>query len=182
MYTFNENFLLFLTNQPTNQPKWMGFGLFKCSERTYRLEKAWIFIFLLIPESCRFVWFTSYDLAGVVNEDDNETGDDQETFVDHQLPSKHIDEIPKTKLSTAVKTESLLDDFPSCILKCKSVFKCKICPRIVCLNEDTMRAHLKSKVRHMTWLFFSNDCPSWQAYLYYQAFHLCKDIKSQYPI
>ncbi|GKV16707.1 hypothetical protein SLEP1_g27309 [Rubroshorea leprosula] len=88
-----------------------------------------------------------FDTAGVVNEDDNETGDDQETFADHQSPSKHSDEIPNEKLSTAVKMESLPDDFPSCILKCKSVFKCKICPRIVCLNEDTMRAHLKSK-RH----------------------------------
>ncbi|XP_042521049.1 uncharacterized protein LOC122094348 [Macadamia integrifolia] len=33
------------------------------------------------------------------------------------------------------------------ILQCKSVFKCRLCPRIVCLTEDTLRAHLKSK-RH----------------------------------
>ncbi|PPD90245.1 hypothetical protein GOBAR_DD12814 [Gossypium barbadense] len=43
--------------------------------------------------------------------------------------------------------EPLPDDFPACILKCKSVFKCKLCPRIVCLNEETVRAHFNSK-RH----------------------------------
>ncbi|XP_076901555.1 uncharacterized protein LOC143556001 [Bidens hawaiensis] len=34
-----------------------------------------------------------------------------------------------------------------CVLKSKSVFKCKLCPRIVCLTEETLKAHLKSK-RH----------------------------------
>lgn len=38
-------------------------------------------------------------------------------------------------------------DLPSCVLKAKSVFKCKICPRIICLTEETLRTHLKSK-RH----------------------------------
>ncbi|XP_038981597.1 NAD-dependent protein deacetylase HST1 [Phoenix dactylifera] len=38
-------------------------------------------------------------------------------------------------------------DLRSCILKCKSVFKCRLCPRIVCLNEETVKQHLKSK-RH----------------------------------
>eukprot|EP00262_Sarcandra_glabra_P020061 TRINITY_DN787_c1_g1_i1.p1 TRINITY_DN787_c1_g1~~TRINITY_DN787_c1_g1_i1.p1 ORF type:complete len:122 (-),score=29.10 TRINITY_DN787_c1_g1_i1:232-597(-) len=32
-------------------------------------------------------------------------------------------------------------------MKCNSVFKCRLCPRIVCLTEDTLRLHLKSK-RH----------------------------------
>ncbi|GMN28256.1 hypothetical protein TIFTF001_001979 [Ficus carica] len=43
--------------------------------------------------------------------------------------------------------ELVSEDIPACILKSKSVFKCRICPRIVCLNEETLRAHLKSK-RH----------------------------------
>ncbi|CAK9324971.1 unnamed protein product [Citrullus colocynthis] len=43
--------------------------------------------------------------------------------------------------------EPLPADIPVCILKCKSVFKCKLCPRVVCLNEETLKAHLKSK-RH----------------------------------
>ncbi|KAL5222764.1 hypothetical protein ABZP36_027477 [Zizania latifolia] len=38
-------------------------------------------------------------------------------------------------------------DFTNCILKCKSVYKCKLCPRIICLNEEMVRVHLKSK-RH----------------------------------
>ncbi|XP_019173155.1 PREDICTED: stress response protein NST1-like isoform X2 [Ipomoea nil] len=33
------------------------------------------------------------------------------------------------------------------ILKCKSVFKCRICPRVVCLSGETLHAHLNSK-RH----------------------------------
>ncbi|OAY79489.1 hypothetical protein ACMD2_26485, partial [Ananas comosus] len=38
-------------------------------------------------------------------------------------------------------------DFASFILKCKSVFKCRLCPRIICLSEETVKAHLASK-RH----------------------------------
>jgi len=42
--------------------------------------------------------------------------------------------------------KTLPADVPSCVLKHKSVFKCKICPRITCLSEDTLRDHLQSKV------------------------------------
>ncbi|GAB4832342.1 hypothetical protein Ancab_006358 [Ancistrocladus abbreviatus] len=45
------------------------------------------------------------------------------------------------------ENDPLPDDVARCILKCKSVFKCRLCPKIVCLNERTLRAHLKSK-RH----------------------------------
>ncbi|CAA0839640.1 Unknown protein [Striga hermonthica] len=38
-----------------------------------------------------------------------------------------------------------LIDTTDCVLKCKSVFKCKLCPRIVCLSEETLKAHLNSK-------------------------------------
>ncbi|KAL3813285.1 hypothetical protein ACJIZ3_014553 [Penstemon smallii] len=37
--------------------------------------------------------------------------------------------------------------FDECVLKSKSVFKCRICPRIVCLSEETLKSHLNSK-RH----------------------------------
>lgn len=40
-----------------------------------------------------------------------------------------------------------LHNLDDCVIKCKSVFKCKLCPRIVCLSVDTMEAHLVSK-RH----------------------------------
>lgn len=36
-------------------------------------------------------------------------------------------------------------DVAGCVLKCKSVFKCRLCPRIVCLSEETIKAHLSSK-------------------------------------
>ncbi|KAI5684329.1 hypothetical protein M9H77_05557 [Catharanthus roseus] len=44
-------------------------------------------------------------------------------------------------------TVSIDGDPTHCALKCKSVYKCRLCPRIVCLSEETLRAHLKSK-RH----------------------------------
>lgn len=42
---------------------------------------------------------------------------------------------------------AITNDVLDCVLKSKSVFKCKLCPRIVCLTEETLNAHLKSK-RH----------------------------------
>ncbi|KAK4347930.1 hypothetical protein RND71_034269 [Anisodus tanguticus] len=43
------------------------------------------------------------------------------------------------------------DEIPSVaseyVLKCKSVYKCRLCPRVVCLTVQTLIAHLKSK-RH----------------------------------
>ncbi|XP_038878647.1 uncharacterized protein LOC120070798 isoform X1 [Benincasa hispida] len=62
---------------------------------------------------------------------------------DTQLPLGTLD-IHSNILSMK---EPLPADVPVCILKCKSVFKCKLCPRVVCLNEETLKAHLKSK-RH----------------------------------
>ncbi|XP_075514790.1 uncharacterized protein LOC142549627 isoform X1 [Primulina tabacum] len=38
-------------------------------------------------------------------------------------------------------------DMADCVVKCKSVFKCRLCPRIVCLSEETLNAHINSK-RH----------------------------------
>ena len=73
-----------------------------------------------------------------VNEEDSETGNERKSHINSQLSDKEL----------------LSGDFPACVLKCKSVFKCRICPRIVCLNEETLKAHLKSKVR-MFELFFS---------------------------
>ncbi|XP_057979717.1 uncharacterized protein LOC131165713 isoform X2 [Malania oleifera] len=53
----------------------------------------------------------------------------------------------ESKDSSANEVDAEPSDVPNCILKCKSVFKCKLCPKIVCLTEETLRAHLKSK-RH----------------------------------
>lgn len=66
----------------------------------------------------------------------------------------------KAKDSTKVKTGSssidmndpIQADFANYILKHKSVFKCRLCPRIVCLSEDTVKTHLKSKVSRVEYL------------------------------
>ncbi|KAF6995191.1 hypothetical protein CFC21_011737 [Triticum aestivum] len=45
------------------------------------------------------------------------------------------------------KDDTVGVDFNNYILKCKSVYKCKLCPRIMCLSEEMVRVHLESK-RH----------------------------------
>ncbi|KAG6394348.1 hypothetical protein SASPL_144932 [Salvia splendens] len=52
--------------------------------------------------------------------------------------------LPNIALDSPKKDET---DFETadCILKHKSVFKCRLCPRIVCLSEETLKAHLISK-------------------------------------
>ncbi|KAL4354384.1 hypothetical protein GQ457_06G026790 [Hibiscus cannabinus] len=85
--------------------------------------------------------------AGLIDDDDYETEDDKHIFINNKLPTKHDAQLREKNVHTATKEEPLPDDFPSCVLKCKSVFKCKLCPRIVCLNEESVRAHINSK-RH----------------------------------
>jgi hypothetical protein len=79
-----------------------------------------------------------------VNEDD-ETGDDRKTLTGIKICKKQS--------NIMANKEPVPDDIQDCILKCKSVYKCRICPRIICLTEETMRAHLNSKVRHCMFLF-----------------------------
>ncbi|KAE8722318.1 putative Retrotransposon protein [Hibiscus syriacus] len=86
------------------------------------------------------------DSAGLID-DDEEPRDDKQIFINNKLHTKHGAQLQGKNLHTPTKEEPLPNDFPSCILKCKSVFNCKLCPRIVCLNEETIRAHLSSK-RH----------------------------------
>ncbi|XP_060192906.1 uncharacterized protein LOC132622333 isoform X1 [Lycium barbarum] len=53
--------------------------------------------------------------------------------------------------SDNMQNNSLPEEIPSdaseYVLKCKSVYKCRVCPRIVCLTVQTLLAHLTSK-RH----------------------------------
>ncbi|XP_061338354.1 uncharacterized protein LOC133285184 isoform X1 [Gastrolobium bilobum] len=77
----------------------------------------------------------SEDDAGIINE--------RQTLVNMELPGTCDSE----KSNVLAEKKLLPTDMPSYILKCKSVFKCRICPRIICLTEDTMRDHLQSK-RH----------------------------------
>lgn len=42
-----------------------------------------------------------------------------------------------------------------CMIKSKSVYKCRYCPTIVCLNEGTMQAHVSSKVKLVSFIIQS---------------------------
>nr|GMC63986.1 ribosome biogenesis protein ERB1 [Ipomoea batatas] len=57
-------------------------------------------------------------------------------------------EIDQKRISQTMPEErDILCGNSDYILKCKSVFKCRICPRVVCLSDETLRTHLNSK-RH----------------------------------
>ncbi|KAG6742035.1 hypothetical protein POTOM_055319 [Populus tomentosa] len=89
-----------------------------------------------------FVCYESEDSsANAIDGDssDDETGDDRKTLTGIKICKKQS--------NIMANKESVPDDIQDCILKCKSVYKCRICPRIICLTEETMRAHLNSK-RH----------------------------------
>ncbi|XVE72139.1 hypothetical protein DITRI_Ditri11bG0014700 [Diplodiscus trichospermus] len=84
-------------------------------------------------------------MSGILDDDNDETEDDKHVFINNKLHSKHGAQILKKNLNTPTNEEPLPDDFPACVLKCKSVFKCKLCLRIVYLNEETMRAHVNPR-------------------------------------
>ena len=83
--------------------------------------------------------FCYHLLSGLpINDEDDESGDELPSHVGPGFIGKQSNNMEEN--------EGPSMDFPACVLKSKSVFKCRICPRIVCLNEETLMAHLKSKV------------------------------------
>ncbi|KAK2652341.1 hypothetical protein Ddye_012197 [Dipteronia dyeriana] len=78
------------------------------------------------------------DSSRVLYETDDEIENDQEISIDSPLSSKHGNEV--TKINSRA-------DVSDCILQIKSVFRCRICPNVLCLTEEFLRAHLNSK-RH----------------------------------
>lgn len=70
------------------------------------------------------------------------------------LPGKGNGESVDMSQSTTSKDGELPSNLPDCVVKCKSVFKCRLCPRIVCLSEETLRDHLTSKVSFRPFFFF----------------------------
>lgn len=95
-------------------------------------------------------------MAGLpISNDDAETGNEREILTDSQLSGQRGSETLETQSKIAAEKESLPADIPACILKRKSVFKCRICPGIICLNEGTLRDHIKSKVRCLAYFFLS---------------------------
>ncbi|KAE9604903.1 hypothetical protein Lal_00036940 [Lupinus albus] len=82
------------------------------------------------------------------SEDDAGTINKRQTLDKKELSSESDPEESERESSVLVEKEPLPLDTPTPhVLKCKSVFKCRICPRIICLSEDTLRDHLQSK-RH----------------------------------
>lgn len=79
------------------------------------------------------------DSSGLLTNDDN-------IFIKSHSSSKRDAEIVGRLSNTVAEKDSVLSEV-DCILKCKSVFRCRLCPRIVCLSEETLKTHLKSK-RH----------------------------------
>ncbi|KAF3444321.1 hypothetical protein FNV43_RR14011 [Rhamnella rubrinervis] len=85
--------------------------------------------------------------SDTVNEEDAGTGNGRQIFLDSQLSSKYASELLDKQSNVVEENDSLPGELPDCVLKCKPFLKCRLCPRIVCLNEKTMRTHLQSK-RH----------------------------------
>ncbi|GAU32762.1 hypothetical protein TSUD_323300 [Trifolium subterraneum] len=88
---------------------------------------------------------TEANSAGLLSsEDDAGTINEREMLINKELPSESDSEKP----NVIAETKPLSADIPTTyVLKFKSVFKCRLCPRIICLTEDTLRNHLQSK-RH----------------------------------
>ncbi|CAN1160866.1 hypothetical protein LINPERHAP2_LOCUS23597 [Linum perenne] len=73
-------------------------------------------------------------------DEDDESGEDEQNPLSRQSSGRRFSKLINQK-------ESGPDDMPDCVLQFKSVYRCRICPRIICLTEQTMSVHLKSK-RH----------------------------------
>lgn len=77
------------------------------------------------------------------NDDDSESEEDGERLSNSLASKKENGRI----VETLAKDDPVTDDIPSRILRSKSVFKCRLCPKIVCLNMESLKTHLQSK-RH----------------------------------
>lgn len=96
--------------------------------------------------------------SGLPANDDDESIEEVKHQDEDNLPNSLGSKRKKENLFKNAKSmsekhlpETQLDEY---VLKCKSVFKCRLCPRIVCLNEDTLKTHLNSKVRSMQQCLF----------------------------
>ncbi|XP_031115815.1 uncharacterized protein LOC116019666 isoform X1 [Ipomoea triloba] len=81
------------------------------------------------------------------SDDDIETINDRKSISENHLFSRGIGESENIQHKTVTKVDDMPCERSNYILKHKSVFKCRICPRIVCLSEETLNIHLKSR-RH----------------------------------
>lgn len=97
------------------------------------------------------------------SEDDAGTINDREVFI-----NKFSSERDSKKFNVMPEKKPLPADIQSAfVVQIKSVFKCRLCPRIICLTEDTLRNHLQSKVLH----FLSGCTISLCINLYYLCYY-----------
>lgn len=97
-------------------------------------------------------------LTGLPTSDD-EAGTQQASQIameGHLLGKGYGESVDKSQSTTTSKDGELPSNLPDCVVKCKSVFKCRLCPRIVCLTQETLQAHLISKVSFFFFNFNSN--------------------------
>lgn len=109
-----------------------------------------MFIFLVRIQNILFVGINIYVLSAgqLFSEDDVE-----KVSINQDLFSKPDSTVSERKSDIVGEKECLPEDMPIHVLKCKSVFKCRICPRIICLTEETLKAHLQSKVTNIAFFF-----------------------------
>ncbi|XP_074284713.1 uncharacterized protein LOC141610401 [Silene latifolia] len=92
------------------------------------------------------------DTSGLITKDDDsesESDKDQLNMISSTRKKNNL--TVKTKQEEQMTKQEVLPvdgNIPNCVLKSKSVFKCRLCPKIVCLNEESLTTHLKSK-RHV---------------------------------
>ncbi|KAK6125229.1 hypothetical protein DH2020_041029 [Rehmannia glutinosa] len=84
------------------------------------------------------------DSSGLPTSDDDVAAQNGGQNIIGSFPSGEGDTVLAKAQHSPEKDEAHFD-VADCVLKCKSVFKCKLCPRIVCLSEETLKAHLNSK-------------------------------------
>lgn len=103
------------------------------------IDKFWI---KSLPHSRIFFYKIQFIIAGVPTSDDDVAA---QNGVENMLGSFPDVEANSILAGAPEKDEKMDFDTADCVIKCKSVFKCRLCPRIVCLSEDTIKAHLNSK-------------------------------------
>ncbi|KAM3250358.1 ribosome biogeneis protein ERB1 [Capsicum chacoense] len=86
------------------------------------------------------------DSSGLPTSDEDVTTLKDTKFADESYSSeKVIAESDNMQNNSMPEEDEIPSDAADYVLKCKSVYKCRLCPRIVCLTVQTLIAHLKSK-------------------------------------
>ncbi|WCJ25295.1 hypothetical protein M5689_007190 [Euphorbia peplus] len=87
------------------------------------------------------------DSAGGTDEDDGSDSDQQKASSLH-LSGKRGAGPLREEINGAAQEDSVPDEMQDFVMKFKSAYRCRLCPRILCLTEETMKSHLSSK-RHI---------------------------------